>query len=167
MQVQTDTLTVAPAAAMHPAVYATALAITLIVCAVVTYKVIKLLAARGEDDNGKVVSWALLKTFPSTNGVIATGLGLAGFFVAGTMVADMMGRPISQGTQTTLSFLIAGLTGIGAGQFWAKRSTDANYQREKNAAKPGTTVNANTAEVTGGPVSIEAPAKTPPPAQEG
>lgn len=155
---QADTMSVAPAAALHPLAYTTMLVLTLVVCAFVTYKVMLALAARGLDDMGKEVGWALLKTFPSTNGVIMTGIGLAIFFVVGAMIADMIGRPISQGTQTTLSFLIAALTGIGAGQFAAKRATDAGYQAAKNSGK-GTTVNAQEATVTGSPVSVEEPTK--------
>lgn len=148
------TVAVTAISALHPLVYVGLLVLTLAASAFLAYKAVLVLAKRGQDDTGREVSWALLKTFPSTNGVIAAGLGFAAFFIGGSMVADIVGRPVSQATQTTLSFLIAAMLGIGAGQFAAKRATDSEYQKAKNSHK-GTTVLTPEANVSGSPVTVE------------
>lgn len=158
---QPDTLAVVtPIRALHPLAYTVLLVLAFLSSAFFTYKAIVLLAAHGKDDRGNDTSWALLKTFPSTNGIIAAGIGLAAYFVIGTMTADMIGRPVSQATQTTLSFFIAAMLGVGAGQFWAKRSTDADYQKAKAAAKPDTTINSETTKVAAETVNVTQPGKS-------
>lgn len=137
--------------------YTIAVAVVFGLSGVVGYKAAMALAAVGKDDKGNEVAWALLKTFPTTNGVIAMGIGLSIFYVVGCMLADVIGHPVQEGTQNTLGLFLSATLGIGAGQFLAKRSTDADYQRAKNAAppKPGATVIAETANVAGSPVNIE------------
>lgn len=135
--------------ALSPTVFAIVLGVVALVSTIVTYRAVLALAARGVDDRGQMTSWALLKTFPSTSGRIIVELTLAIVFVMGCMIADMIGRPVSGTTQDTLGLFIAAMLGIGAGQFFGKRKTDADYVAAKNAG-PGsssTTVNASTATV--------------------
>lgn len=158
--IQADTLThsVSVVNALTPLGYALALAIVFSTFAVVGYRSVVALAARGPDDKGTIVAWALLKTFPTTPGRIAVELALACFYVVGCMLADMIGHPVSEGTQNTLGLFIAAMLGIGAGQFVGKRATDADYQRAKNAGVPQpapTTVIADNANVSGSPVNVE------------
>lgn len=156
---QSDTLAnVSVVRALTPVGYTIALAITFTVFAIVGYKSVVALAARGKDDKGVDVPWALLRTFPTTNGRIVIELGLAVFYVVGCMVADMIGHPVGEGTQNTLGLFIAAMLGIGAGQFVGKRATDAEYQKAKNAnapTPPPTTVVADEATVVGAPVNVE------------
>lgn len=156
----TDTLGhgVSVVAALTPIGYAIALAIVFSTFGVIGYRSVVALAARGTDDKGNVVAWALLKTFPTTPGRIIAELALAAFYVVGCMIADMIGHPVSDSTQNTLGLFIAAMLGIGAGQFVGKRATDAEYQRAKNANLPTpapTTIKADEVNVTGSPVNVE------------
>lgn len=146
--------------ALTPVGYAIALAIVFSTFGVIGYRSVVALAARGQDDKGNEVAWALLKTFPSTPGRIIAELALAAFYVVGCMVADMIGHPVSEGTQNTLGFFIAAMLGIGAGQFVGKRTTDAEYQRAKNsgpppAPAPPTTVISDKTNITTTKVDLE------------
>lgn len=149
--------------ALDPAVFAIVLGVVVIVSAILTYRAVLALSASGVDDRGKVSSWALLKTFPSTSGRIIVELALAVIYVMGCMVADMIGRPVGEQTQDTLGLFIAAMLGIGAGQFFGKRKTDADYVAAKNSG-PATTVVADTVK-TGGPTTVVDGAA--PPAAEG
>lgn len=163
LQAVADTAAAHKHEAVNPAVFAIALAVVAIVSAVIAYKAVLALSARGPDDKGVVVAWAMLKTFPSTSGRIIVELVLAIVYVLGCMVADMIGRPVSETTQETLGLFIAAMLGIGAGQFFGKRKTDADYVAAKNAGT-GTTVVADTVK-TGGPTTV---VDTPPaPPQQG
>jgi hypothetical protein len=145
-------------AALTPVGYLIALAIVFSTFGVIGYRSVIALAARGPDDKGVDVAWALLKTFPTTPGRIIAELALAAFYVVGCMVADMIGHPVSEGTQNTLGLFVAAMLGIGAGQFVGKRATDAEYQRAKNAnapTPPPTTIIADNANVSGSPVTVE------------
>lgn len=123
----------AHAPAMNPTVFAIVLGVVACITAILSYRSVLALAATGVDDRGQRTSWALLKTFPSTAGRIIVELALAGVYVVGCMIADMIGRPISGTTQDTLGLFIAAMLGIGAGQFFGKRTTDAEYQKAKAA----------------------------------
>lgn len=144
--------------AITPIGYALALAIVFSTFGVIGYRAVVSLAARGPDDKGNDVAWALLKTFPTTPGRIVAELALAAFYVVGCMIADMIGHPVSEGTQNTLGLFVAAMLGIGAGQFVGKRATDAEYQRAKNAnapTPPPTTVVSDQTTVVGSPVRVE------------
>lgn len=164
LQLAVDTTATHKHEAVEPWVFAIALALAATVSAVITYRAVLALAARGLDDRGQTTSWALLKTFPSTSGRIIVELTLAILFVVGCMVADMIGRPVSETTQETLGLFIAAMLGIGAGQFFGKRKTDADYVAAKGANPPpaSTTVNAQTATV-----DVNTPAPAAPPPQQG
>lgn len=157
--IQADTAHVSTVvAALTPVGYLVALAIVFSTFAVIGYRSVIALAARGPDDKGTIVAWALLKTLPTTPGRIVVELALACFYVVGCMLADMIGHPVSDGTQNTLGLFIAAMLGIGAGQFVGKRATDSEYQRAKNAGVPQpapTTVIADSATVSGSPVNVE------------
>lgn len=158
-QVVADSAAVHKHEALNPTVFAIVLGIVAALSAVITYRAVVALAARGVDDRGQTTSWALLKTFPSTSGRIIVELSLAIIYVMGCMVADMIGRPVSGATQDTLGLFIAAMLGIGAGQFFGKRTTDAEYQKAKKGTGPtSTTVNAETATVD----VNNPPAPTPP-----
>lgn len=132
--------------AVSPAVFAIVLGVVTIVSAFITYRAVVALAARGGTNNEP---WFLLKSFPSTGGRILVELTLAVVYVLGCMVADMIGRPVSETTQDTLGLFIAAMLGIGAGQFFGKRKTDEKYVAAK-AGAPGptsTTINADNATV--------------------
>lgn len=156
-----DSVAVHQHEAMSPTVFTIVLGVLTLVAAVISYRVVVALAARGVDDRGQTTSWALLKTFPSTSGRIIVELTLAIVYVIGCMAADMIGRPVSETTQDTLGLFIAAMLGIGAGQFFGKRKTDADYVAAKNAAPApsSTTVNASTAtvDVTNQPAAPAAP----------
>lgn len=79
---------------------------------------------------------AWLGKLPSTNATIVVGLYLAAVFVHTCLIADMMGRPISDGTQATLGFFIASMLGVGVSQFWVKRKTDDHYVAAKSGGPP-------------------------------
>lgn len=68
-----------------------------------------------------------LGKLPSTNAITAVGLYLSAVYVHTLLVADMMGRPIKDGTQATLGFFISAMLGVGLGQFSVKRKTDAGH----------------------------------------
>lgn len=108
---------------MNPIVFLAILAIVFASSAVLAHRAIVAVAAPGPE--GK--PWHLLSSFPSTNGRIVVELVLAVLFVVGCMVADMIARPVSEGTQETLGLFIAAMLGIGAGQFFGKRKTDEKH----------------------------------------
>src|SRR4051812_31060114 len=111
--IQADTAHVSTVvAALTPVGYLIALAIVFSTFAVIGYRSVLALAARGPDDKGTIVAWALLKTLPTTPGRIVVELALACFYVVGCMLADMIGHPVSDGTQNTLGLFIAAMLGI-------------------------------------------------------
>lgn len=78
----------------------------------------------------------LLGKLPSTNATIVVGLYLAAVFVHVTLLADLLQRPISDGTQTTIGFFISAMLGVGVAQFNVKRRTDDAYIAAKNGHGP-------------------------------
>lgn len=133
---------------LHPAAVGIALGVITLACGILGYRATTALAARGPDDKGVVTSWALLKSMPSTNLRIVIELALAAIYVVGCMIADTIGRPVSSATQDTMGLFIAAMLGIGAGQFFGKRKTDASYVAAKNSGPGNTSMTVNAEEAT-------------------
>jgi len=101
----------------------------------------------------------LLGKLPTTQLRIVVSLALASTVVLVALVADMINRPIGQGTLNTLTLFILGAMAADVGQFASKRFSDSGYAAAKNTA-PSPTVNAE----AGSKVTLEAgPAKPTPP----
>lgn len=93
--------------------------------------------------------------FPGQGATVATGLFLILAFGSVVVVRFALGLVFPEGYDGWLWFL-GGLVGVSTAGMVGKRLTDRELARIK-AGGPSTTVNADTANVTGGPVEVKPP----------
>lgn len=97
-----------------------------------------------------------VKDFPHQGGMTVVALSLIFWFGVVATIRFALGKNFPEGYEGWLIFL-GTIAGVTTGGMIGKRATDFRY---KAAGKDGTTVNADSATVTGGPVEVKPPASS-------